>query len=278
MKYFALTFWLTMLMLLSGCAGGKQELSGTGVVAPIPSPSVPPLVPNPQDISGNWQFDTRSISGNPAMPIAGALTQSGDSITAVVHIDGSNCFDHLASVGLTGSLTDGNLALTSAPVNGQVITFAGNITIKMNSPDTLTGTYVINGGCASGDNGNLTGETIHSVTGNWAGDLTSTTGEVNRIAVELRQGAVGSDGSYGLTGTVYFESGVCFQSGKITPETFPSGSYVLGNAANFEIETDNGVIVFLGRAEGDGLIRGNFTVSGGTCESAGTGYLSPWED
>jgi hypothetical protein len=51
----------------------------------------------------------------------------------------------------------------------------------------------------------------------------------------------------------------------------------MGTAVSLEIETDNGVIVFLGTAEGDGLIRGTYPVVGGTCEPTGTGFLSPWD-
>ena len=86
-----------------------------------------------------------------------------------------------------------------------------------------------------------------------------------------------SEGIFGLTGTAFFEVGTCFQSAKIISGTFPSGSYIMGRAVSLEIETDNGVVVFLGTAKGDGLIRGNYTLVGSTCEPTGTGYLSPWE-
>jgi len=51
----------------------------------------------------------------------------------------------------------------------------------------------------------------------------------------------------------------------------------MGTAVSREIQTDNGVIVFLGTAEGDGLIRRNYPVVGGTCEPTGTGFPSPWD-
>ncbi|MGA9988246.1 MAG: hypothetical protein WBP69_10725 [Terriglobales bacterium] len=45
------------------------------------------------------------------------------------------------------------------------------------------------------------------------------------------------------------------------------------------IPTDNGTIAFVGADGPDegGLIEGTYTVTGGSCESTGTGYLSPWE-
>ena len=36
-------------------------------------------------------------------------------------------------------------------------------------------------------------------------------------------------------------------------------------------------VTFVGTADDDGLIRGNYTLSGGSCDSGGTGYLSPGE-
>lgn len=76
-----------------------------------------------------------------------------------MHIDGSNCFDPLITVGLTGTLTGGNISVTSRPVRGQVMTFSGAIT-----NNTFTGTYSINGGCADGEQGNVAGIIVPSIT------------------------------------------------------------------------------------------------------------------
>jgi len=201
---------------------------------------------------------TSTVSGAPPLTIAGSISPSGGSVSGAVHVNGSNCFDSLSKV---DTLSGSNLSLTSTPVAGQVATLTGNF-----SDDTLTathllgqftGTYVINGGCAGGDEGNFTGVKVSSMTGNWAGDLTSETGDINRVVVTLAQGAATSEGTFELIGTAFFEVGTCFKTAKIASGTFPSGS-VMGNSVSLEIETDNGVIVFLGTAKGDGLIRGNY--------------------
>jgi len=44
-----------------------------------------------------------------------------------------------------------------------------------------------------------------------------------------------------------------------------------------DINTGNGKMAFVGAMEPYGLTEGTYTVSGGTCNSSGTGYLSPWE-
>ena len=214
----------------------------------------------------------------PPLAIAGSISVSGSSVNGVVHVTGSNCFDPLTAVSLTGTLTGNNISLTSTSVVGQVTTLTGSLSDPgASQPGEFTGTYAINGGCASGDQGNVTGMTEYPMGGFWAGDLTSATGDINRLTVTMVRGSSTSEGTFGLTGTAFFEVGNCFTSATIASGTLPSGSYVIGNSMSLEIQTDNGVIVFSGADKGDGVIRGNYTLTGSTCEPTGTGYLSPWE-
>ena len=215
----------------------------------------------------------------PALTIAGSINQSGSSVTGAVHVAGGRCFDQRNVIDLTGTLTDGNISLTSAPVDGQVITFAGSITTKANFPDTLAGTYAINGGCANGDQGNVTGYSVGAFNGSWYGNLTTAEGvNIHWGTNQLDQVGASSEGSFGLTGTFNFD-GACFNSGKLTSGTYPTPSFILGTSVALTVPTDNGTIAFLGTAGPDqgGLIEGTYTVTGGSCDSTGTGYLSPWE-
>ena len=281
MKRWANMLGLSALVLLCGCGGagyqGTTRAAGGGAGGVTSSPPSPG--PN---VEGNWQFSmTSTASGALPLSIGGSISPSGGSVSGAVHISGSNCFDPVSTVGLTGTLTGSDLSLTATSVDGQVTTLTGTISdntlTATHLPGEFIGTYVINGGCAGGDKGNVTGVKISSMAGNWAGDLTSETGDTNRLVVTLAQGAATSEGIFGLTGTAFFEVGTCFKSAKITSGKFPSGSYVMGNSVSLEIQTDNGVIVLVGKANGDGLIRGNYMLAGSTCEPAGTGYLSPWE-
>jgi hypothetical protein len=203
------------------------------------------------------------------------MSQSESAVIAELHVDGWSCFDQHTAINLTGTITHGNISLTSASVDGQVLTLAGAITTKSNFPDVLNGTYAITGGCADGDQGNVTGSSVYSVTGNWAGNLTATSGGNIHWNTQLTQGSVDSEGSFGLTGGSAFDG--CLGSGTISSGTFPSASYIMGQSVNLEIKTSNGTITFLGKAEDDGLIRGNFMATGTACDTNGTGYLSPWE-
>src|SRR5207249_4477760 len=129
MKHLSSTLWLlSAVVLLCGCGGGTKT-SGP----PPGPPSDPPA--QGQNISGNWQFNTTSTAEMSPATIAGSITQSGVSVSGAVHVDGSNCFEHLTTIGLTGTLTGSDISLTSTSVNGQITTFTGTI-----SDDALNGT------------------------------------------------------------------------------------------------------------------------------------------
>jgi hypothetical protein len=217
------------------------------------------------------------LPGMPPMTIAGSLKQSGNSMVGAMHVNGWSCFDPLTTMGITGVLRGQKAALTSASVNGQVITFdLMKVHNALTATDDLTGAYAINGGCATGDQGTVTGINLTSMSGNWAGDLTAASGSTIHMNVTMAQGGASAQGIFGLSGTVSFFGG-CFNSAKIVSGAFPSGSYIMGQSIALEVDTDNGTINFVGTAGSGGLIRGNYTVNGGTCAPTGTFVLSPWD-
>ena len=132
----------------------------------------------------------------PPATIAGSIAQSGVLINGAVHVNGSNCLDRLTTIGLTGTLTEGNVALTSTSADGQVITFGGSISKKVDFPYTFTGTYAINGGCANGGQGNITLYGVDSITGYWAGNLTTAEGETIHWDTQLPLGSATSESSF----------------------------------------------------------------------------------
>lgn len=85
-----------------------------------------------------------------------------------LHIDGSNCFNRLATLGLTGALTADNISLTVAALDGQVASPTRNSTNA-----TFTGTYSINGGCAAGGRGRVTGINIPQIANQLNGSCTN---------------------------------------------------------------------------------------------------------
>ncbi|HTS55943.1 MAG TPA: hypothetical protein VMH03_00255 [Terriglobales bacterium] len=108
------------------------------------------------------------------------------------------------------------------------------------------------------------------MTGNWAGSLTTEKAESIGWDIHPIQDIATSEDSFGLSGTIHFSD--CLASGKITPATFPDGSFIMGTFVDLEIKTDAATFSFLGTADPDGLIRGNYTASGSPCDLTGTGY------
>jgi hypothetical protein len=252
------TLWMVSALVLGGCGGGRGTTSGP-----------PPPAQLFFDTSGNWQFTTTSTAGAMPLSIAGTIDQSVTELSGAVHINGSNCFDRLATVRLTGTLAGNKTSLTSTSDDGQVITFVGDIT------DTaFTGTFTINGGGANGDQGNVTGAKIPSITSQLSGAFTASGKEAFAVTAQVTQGNARSEGTFGITGTVTFGPS-CFSSGTITSGTFPSGSFILGTSVALEIETDNGTLAFHGTAnQTTSEISGDYTVSGSTCNQTGTAVLT----
>ena len=279
MKHCASILWLSTLLLLCGCGVGRTSGPPSG------STSGPTANPPPPGVSliSNWQFSTTStVAGMLPLTIAGSISVSGSSVSGAVHVAGSNCFDRLATVGLTGTLTGGSISLTSASVAGQVATFTGTFSDPGTFlPGHFTGTFAINGGCANGDQGNVTGVKVLYIGNTLNGTFTTSGGGTFSVVGDMAQDGTSSDaGSFAITGTVTFNTS-CFSSGTMTAGTFPSGSFIMGTSVAFEIATGNGTVAFLGTLNtATGEIDGDYTISGGTCDQTGTAAFvasSPWD-
>jgi len=269
---------LSLVVLLGGCGGG-QPPDANSRRTPTPSPK-----PTGQNNVSNWQFSTMStVTGMPSLTIAGSINVSGSSVSAALHVNGSSCFDQLTTVALTGTVTGVNISLTSTSVRGQVTTLAGSITnlAVSYSAGQFTGTYSINGGCASGDQGNVTGVKVPYMANLLSGTFTDLGGGTFSLSGDIAQDAsAGSAGSFGVSGTATLNTS-CFGSGTITAGTFPSGSFIMGTSVALQIDTSNGRILFAGTWDmNQGVISGNYTISGGTCDQTGAAILvtsSPWD-
>ena len=244
MKHLASILRLSALVLLSGCGGGD----GVGT-------SDPP--PQGLNIAGNWQFSKTSTDlGIPPGTIAGSITQSGSSVSSAVHIKGSNCFDQATTVNLTGTLTGSTASLTSTSVDGQIITLTGGI-----NTNVLSGTYAINGGCANGDQGNVTGFKVPDINGTWRA-IYDVNGTHDIGLATMSQDTTGVQGSFGVGGS---DDSSCF-AGTITPGMFPTPSFIMGTSVVIEIRASGGSIIFDGTMNQDGTeILGQYDVFGEPC-------------
>ena len=249
---------LSTLVLLFSCGGGEDPESGGGGGGGTQN----------ANIAGNWQVNMAStISGISPMTLAGSITQSGSSVNGKVHVDGSNCFDRLTSIELTGTLTSRNLSLSSTSIDGQVLALTGRIT---SDPFTasLSGSYTISGGCAHGDQGIVAGFKVRSIGGTLRAEFESKSEEIWGGTAILTQSSPSPEGSFGIDGTVDV-SLRCF-SGTIISGTFPSPSFILGTSAALNINTDDGTLIFEGTISDDGAkILGFYNVVGGRCNGEG---------
>jgi hypothetical protein len=253
-------------VLFCGCGGAPMPAPQSS--APPSTPSAPPQTPT---ILGNWQFTAVSnVPGKPPLTFAGSIVQSGAAVSGALHVDGSNCFDRLTTISLTGTVTAESTSLTSAAVDGQVVTFTGNFADYI-----FSGTYRINGGCAAGEQGRLTGINVWNIGKSVSGTFTNSAQKTfNVVGTIAQSNSASSEGSFGITGATTFDT-PCFSAGTIQSGTFPSGSFILGMSVALEVETGNGILTFLGtlNQDGSGDVSGNYTVSGGVCDDSGTAVL-----
>jgi len=141
MKYIATIFAISAPVLLCGC-GNSPAMNSVSI-----SSTTPTATPPSPKIAGNWQFSAAAtVSGTPPVTIAGSIGQDGSVVSGVLHVNGSNCVDQLTAMTVTGTVNADSASLTGTGMDGQAVTITGNFTNT-----TFTGTYMIKGGCATGD-------------------------------------------------------------------------------------------------------------------------------
>jgi hypothetical protein len=136
-------------VLFCGCGGGWKG------VMPVPVANAVMLHVSEK----NWEFSTiSSVTWRAPMTIVGRITQAGTGVSSAFHVKGTKCFNGLTAVSLTGSFDQGTLSMTSAAVDGQVVTLNGSF-----DNAGFLGTYRIKGGCANGDEGIVVGTPAPSI-------------------------------------------------------------------------------------------------------------------
>jgi hypothetical protein len=280
MKHLARIFALSAAVLLSGCGGAP------GPAPIITTPSTTPVTPPIPNVVGNWVFSTAStIPGKPPLTFAGNISQTNSAVSGALHVDGSNCFNQVTTMGLTGTVTANATSLSFMTLDGQVVTLTGSFTNPTDYYgtvvyDTFNGTFRVDGGCAAGDLGTVTGNYIDSIARQsdptqLSGTFTNSSAQqIFHVTANIVQNASASAaGSFNITGNATFDT-PCLGVGAITAGTYPFGSFILGTSVGLEFDTGNGTLTFLGKLNPDrSNISGNYIVSGGTCNDSGTAVL-----
>ena len=212
--------------------------------------------------SGNWflQASTQMTAGGSSQipQIGGSLSQTGSSISGVLHVSNSGCFDWATDLAVSGTVNGTSVALTSDGANGEVLKINGT-----ENGNQITGTYSIASGCADGDFGAVTAMLVTPATGNWAGTI-SGDGTAATATAALTQGAPNAGGYSPLTGTVGV-SGKCTLSGSLVD----GQSWVLGNVVQAVVNLNDGSTLamngFITDLPAGNEITVNVSLSGGAC-------------
>lgn len=222
-------------------------------------------------LTGNWQLVATATNGTPAFSnFAGFINQPlNGGLTAVFQVEPGTCYLGATTVPTSGTVTGTDVSLSSFSVNGQYI----YITSTVNATnDQLTGTYQINGGCANGGTGTITGTRYAPLSGTYKGML----GSSSRTAtLSLTQGALGNGSGYSpVTGSATFSGISCFTTATLGA----NDGTVLGSAAQLTFTaTDGETVTLIGSINpvADSLSISSGTVSGGACSGPlGTGALA----
>lgn len=214
--------------IFTGCGGGSGSGAGSGSEFQI--------------VSGNWFM---GLPGNSSA--AGSLIQTGNSISGVLHVAGSPCFDpnadELIVTGKSSNDGSNSITFTTAPIRGQVLTVVGKYAALLANhfgppagPVGLLDTAAtISGGACAGQQ-NAAAQNL-AMNGAWG---TLPDPGFPGANANLTQSAPDASGVSHLSGTFNFSNTSCFTTGTIS-----SGS-VLGDTVQITINTDSGQLVASG--------------------------------
>jgi hypothetical protein len=213
--------------------------------------------------SGNWYLVASSQVAADASQIpqlGGSLTQTGTSISGVLHVSNSPCFDWATDIPVSGMVNGNSVNFVSDDVVGQIITITGAV-----AANAVSGTYTISNGCADGDHGTINAVLVSPVTGSWTGALTSNSSN-QAASISFAQDVPNPDGYSPLTGTLLLPGSTCFASGTLDPDQ----SWTLGNIVQAIVVMSDGSQVALSGFITDASTTGkqitvNFSVNGGGC-------------
>jgi hypothetical protein len=214
-KSFRLLTALVAALIITGCGSTST---------PVPeSPPSPPSPTSSVSKADNWQFLLEPASSD--LPLANdieaVLSLTPNKFVGTAHIIGAAypnsdpCYNITDPIPLSGTIDpEGNIAVTSAAVRGQVLSFTGVL-----APDRSSislGNYRFKGGCGDGQSGLLTGVKFQPIGGVYSGSLTELSASI-AVSADLTQSSTGDAlGFLGVKGTVTYTSSACTEEFTIT--------------------------------------------------------------
>lgn len=226
-------------------------------------------------LTGNWVFQTvPTASPTPFTSLAGYVSEENgnpginDLTTAALQAQQpSSCYLGATLIPLQGALQAAALGLRSFSVNGQFITINA---AKDSTATHLMGTYSVDGGCASGATGTLTGTRYSLLTGIYSGAATSRSSSAQTLRLALTQNSQGSGaGVFLVSGSATFSGFTCFTKGILQS----GAGTIIGNTAVLNFLTDDvsgAQLVLYGTIDpaADTLAITSGNISSGNCSGA----------
>lgn len=234
----------SLCLAISGCGGSS-------------TPSGPPQF---TIASANWVIPLTDTAF-----AGGLLSQSGNTISGVLHVSGLPCFDPVADALIVQGMVSSDpkaanaLTFTTTPVRGQVLTVSATwdpnvdpafpLTTPPNPVKFLAGTAQLTGPCAVVGGGRIQ---VPIFSGSWGGSLFGPNWSAGVGAV-LSQTGPDAQGFSQLSGTFTIRGTAgspCFTNGTITNTSFA------GDIAQMNVLTDSS-------GELTGSARTSFILFGG---------------
>ena len=244
------------------------------------------VLTNPVNASstGNWQITATTTSGTqPFTALSGSIlegTATPNSPTPLFWVlqavTPDSCFVGAATVPLEGALTGSSFSLVSLSDSGQYLNVNGT---KASDGSTLSGTFLINDGCANGVAGNLSGIKIAPFAGSYSGPWTVGSGG-NTLSLSVSQDSFADGyGFFHLQGSVSFTGLNCFTSGTLqsSASTISGQQVQLNVATNENTSSAPSTVMLLGTLDPAAhvlTLTSIQVVSGGCSGAAGTATLT----
>jgi hypothetical protein len=265
MKKPALYFCCVFVLLLTSCGGGGNMMQT------VPPPVFPPL-------NGDLAFSANSqVTNTNTFNVGGALSGvplkvdsqgnvSGTLAVASVSATVSGaCIPAGGGAVFTGKLTpQGQLTLTSAAINGQVINLS--VTVSSDGNSFSNGSFTVIGGCLNGDHGTLF--VTHLLEGTFTGTATLGGNAVNiTVVLGPPAGIPQLSGIFFVVGTATFANNTTCGFSSAAAE----GGAQSGLALHLTMQAIGGpVVVFSGSSTDTSatMVSGTLKVIGGPCDQA----------
>lgn len=255
-----------------------------------------PTQPAASSINGNWDFlATSSSFPGVTLQMGGILTTTGNNVTGTLfagHSNNSSCFTLLEPVPVTGTINkSGQLTMTSAAVNNQIITVVGSLAPGGASYSGVTYSVASGtgsqAGCAAGDQGIVTASPAYPLSAAYAGNITSqSTGDVFSATADLSEQTDSFNGAPYLTlsGTLLVNGSACFSKATLSPGLAAGTTLinvVFGNELLFFVTPSSSTTlsqdlgIYGEITQGGSVIDAGYAFGGGLCgDDAGSGTLN----